>query len=387
MRASLRAQSHYVLLVPLAIASLFLTQSPPVPANNVWWGRTIVANTPQQIWLSSHFGQVLDFIVLQAGRLSDLTFTAHDAMSIVSYANGVVYIAALVVLGIGQGRGAQVRLMIAGMVSPITVYLRGDEEMGAYPFPLLILVAGLALVWRERLRIYHVVTDLLAGVAAAAHGSGLFFLPGIVALRWAAERPRHPERLTLGLRLLDTSAIFFAPAGALLIAYVLIFRTTAIVGGDATGGSWGTLLLPLVGTLHASRPEFQDYTFWSIQHAEDVLTMLGFGAPAFLSLVGLVSLGLRRRDRGLIASIRMDWAVWTLGVMGLVLTVWMYPAGGMMLQAFILVPALSILQTLALRLLVAGHGARAWLWPFLPLLAVSAAASAFLWYRWAENLL
>lgn len=379
-----RQTVHYLVLIPIGLFSLLFSDGPQVPANNVWWSRTLVQNTPQQIWASSHFGQVLDYLILQAVRHVRPGFTASGAMSYASYLNGAVYIAALVVLGIGLGRSAQSRLLIVGLVSPLTVFLRGDEQIGAYPFPLLILVAGLALMWRDRVRAHHVALELLAGTAAALHGSGLLFLPGILAIRFAAERSIRRPAVAVMFRLTESAVTFFGPTGVLLIAYVLVFRHTTIVAGDATGGSWGTLWLPPFGTLHATLPEFQDYAFWSGQHATDVATMLVFGAPAFLFLVG--RLGVARlfgQEDALGLATRDEWPVWTLAFMGLGITIWMYPAGGIMFQAFILVPALSLLHTLSLRALIRGDARGAWLWPFLPIVVVSGAATAALWYRLA----
>jgi len=280
----IRAEDHlFVAVVAVTAVGYLLASSPLVGTDNAGWARHIVADTPRQIWASSHFGQVLNYLVLEGLAWLDPAVTAFTAMRLVSYGMGLLYVAALALLATtSPGRG-RIAFFIIGALSPLTVFLHGEEEIPYYPFPVLLLVAAL---WRRAGRAQGVkqggALSALGGLAAAFHGVGLFFLPGIAALGWgtgSARRSAH-ERVRATL---DSMVMFFGPTGALFVFYVLAFPVVSIFPGDAGGGGQRTLFVPLFGTIAAFH-EFRAYSFFSLTHLQDVALLVVMGAPALLVL-------------------------------------------------------------------------------------------------------
>lgn len=365
-------------LIALAAASLLLT-SPAVGVDNAIWGTFIIANTPVQIWASSHFGQVLDYLVFANLRRIDGTVTAFTAMGAVSYAMGLVYLAGLAVMATTLPRGRRIAFLVVGAASPITVFLHGEEEIPYYPYPLLVLAVALYRRWtpEERRRRGSLVAAL-GGLAAAFHGGGLFFLPGILALRVAAESA--PRAIGTTLRAgFDAGVAFFGPTGALFVFYVLTFPGVAIVPGDAGGGGQQRLFVPLFGEIPAYH-EFRAYSFFSGTHLAEVLAISVMGAPA----LWLLAAAAIPRGRELAALIRADAALWILAGCGLAFATFFYAGVSILITQSILVPILSLAQVLALVTLAELDGPL-WRRLYPLLLALTVAATAFDWLHAGAN--
>jgi len=372
---ALARRAHLVLLGLAAALFFFLVLGPPVPKYNAAWGDYIVEETPLVIWGSSHFGQVANYALLQAGRLAYPDFDAHQALALASYLMGLVYLVAIAILALPLPRTRQVGFFIIASLSPITVFFHGDEELGAYPFPFLLLALGLHRIWKGEPGERDVAVSLLGGLGAALHGVGLFFLPGVIALRLAASRAGRSLRYR-ALISAEATATFFGVSGALVVLYIVAFKNVRFVPGDAGGAGQGTLLLPLLGSVPA-RGEFQAYSFFSLVHLWDIATILLLGAPAFCLFV-LVALFQRQSAW---SGVRSTWEQWILASLGLVITAWLYPAGGMLAAAFMLVPSVSLLQALSLLGFATAEDPRLWIRAFVPLLAGSSLATAVLWSK------
>ena len=361
-----------------AIASLLAT-SPLVGADNATWARSIIADTPHQIWASSHFGQVLNYAVLFLLTRVDPAFTPIASMRIVSYAIGLLYVAALGLLATTVPTRGRVAFFVIGVVSPLTVFLHGEEEIAYYPFPVLVLVAAL---WRRAQARQGGVSGTglaaLGGLAAALHGVGLFFVPGIIAL---SSRTLGGGR-SLSRRVLASAEpllIFFGANGALFILYVLAFPSGSIVPGDAGGGGQRTLFVPLFGTIPTFN-EFREYSFFSLAHLQDVVMLLCMGAPALLVL-GAVAV---RARHAVAAAVRADAPIWVLAGCGIALVLFYYPGVSIFVTQSILVSSLALAQTLAALVLVSTDDSP-WRRSFPVLLVVTVAATAFDWTHAGTN--
>lgn len=360
-------------VVALTAALYLLVPGPAVGQDNVGWARSIVAQTPQQIWASSHFGQVVDYVVLTVLRALEPSASGFTAMRAVSFGMGLVYLAALAVLSTSVPRPARIPLFIVGAVSPISVFLHGEEEIPYYPFPLLVLVAAL---WRTmdapaRARWLSPLAGM-AGIAAALHGVGLFFLPGVLALPVTARSVAGPVRDRV-ITLVGTALAFFGPTGALFILYVLVFPGVTIFPGDASGGGQQRLFVPLLGAI-PEIGEFRAYSFFSLTHLGDVALLIVSGAPA---LVCLVAWTVARRT-GIGAIVREDKALWVMAACGILFVTFYYAGVSVFVTASILIPALSIAQLVAALTLLSVDERP--LWRSFPILAISSvAATVFVW--------
>ena len=366
-------------VVAVTAVGYLLASGPLVGTDNAGWARHIVADTPRQIWASSHFGQVLNYLVLEGLAWLDPGVTAFTAMRLVSYGMGLLYVAALALLATtSPGRG-RIAFFIIGALSPITVFLHGEEEIPYYPFPVLLLVAAL---WRRAGRAQGAerggALAALGGLAAAFHGVGLFFLPGIAALGWGAGSARRSARERV-LATLDSMVMFFGPTGALFVFYVLAFPVVSIFPGDAGGGGQRTLFVPLFGTIPAFH-EFRAYSFFSLTHLQDVALVVVMGAPALLVLAAWAV----ARGRSVAAQLRADAPLWVLAGCGLVFVTFFYPGVSVFVTQSILVPALSLAQVLAALTLVSADSAP-WRRSFPALLLVTVAATAFDWAHAGTN--
>ena len=360
-------------VVAVTAVGYLLVAGPSVGADNEVWGRKIVGETPQLIWASSHFGQVTDYFVLEALRWFEPTVGVFTAMRVVSFAMGLIYLAALALLATTVPRNARVPLFVVGALSPITVFLHGEEEIPYYPFAFLLLAAAL---WRRldpsgRER-WAVPLAGLGGIAAAFHGVGLFFLPGIVALRWGMDSMLRSARERV-VGVLGSALGFFGPTGVLFILYVLVFPGVTIFPGDATGGAQQRLFVPLLGTIPAV-PGFRAYAFFSLTHLQDVALLLAMGAPALVVLVAWAAV---RRDE-VRAVLRADAPLWVMAGCGLVFVLFFYAGVSVLVTQSILVPALSLAQVLA-TLTLTTIDPRPWRRSFPILIAVTIAATTFAW--------
>ncbi len=354
---------------------------PPVHSANVFWSKSLVERANTLIFASSHFGQVLDYLVLQAGRATiGFPFTPVRAMAVVTYGAGLLYLASLALFASTLGRERRVPMFVLGAVSPVTVFLHGDAALGALPAPFALLALTLFRIWsghpdRSRLAI----PALVAGIGAALHGAALILLPGVVALQIAADQARSFGAMARSA--ITGSAAFFGPSGALLIFYVLAFKNVTIIPGDANGGTAGGQVQEFILPFQSIQAigGFRAYAFFSWTHLTDVLTTLAMGVPALASVITLGAL----RPRTMLGSIKRRAPEWAFGAMGVVLVITFYPGIGIIADQYFLVPELAMLQILSLGLVVE-LGRTWWRWAFVPLLATTLAATVIDWQMyWA----
>lgn len=364
------------LLVPCLAAFLFFwfVVGPPAPHDRTW-GERIVQGTPTEIWFSSHLGQVLNYGVLTVVRATIAPeFSAFQAIALDSYVMGLLYLLAAVVLARPLDRGSQSLFVILAAVSPVTILFHGHRGgFVGYPVPFLLLAVGLYRLWRDRLRERQLVVSYLGGFGAALHGLGLFFLPGILLMHLAAEPDAWRRPAAFAVRTAEALSLFFGVSGAAILVYVLLFKEVSIVPGDAHGGA-APLLLPLFSEVPAT-VGFRAYSFFSLQHLRDVAVMMLWGAPALCLVLAYAPF-----RRALVAQdLRSNAVVWFLGLMGVILVVWWYPAVDVVVFAYNAVAALAVLQTLSLLFLLTVHVGRSRVVWFAALLAANAIALAAMW--------
>lgn len=379
MRRLSGGDSVFAVVVAVTSIGSLLATSPLVGSDNSTWARSIIADTPQHVWASSHFGQVLDYLVLKALSWREPATTAIATMRLVSYAFGLLYITAIALLATGLPSRGRVAFFIIGVISPLTVFLHGEEEIAYYPFPVLILVMA---IWRRtggsHAGALDAVLTALGGVAAALHGVGLFFLPGIIGLGWRSGVTVQSLRDRIVVTL-HSFLVFFGPSGVLFVLYILAFPAGSIVPGDAGGGGQRTLFVPLFGTIPAFN-EFRAYSFFSLTHLQDVAMVMGMGAPALLTL-GVAAIVARRT---VIDQLRADGPLWGLAGCGILFVIFYYAGVSIFVTQSILVSALSVAQTLAAVTLLTAD-ARPWRRSFPALLIVTVAATAFDWTHAGTN--
>ena len=352
---------------------------------NRTWADGIIDGTPSLIWASSHLGQVWNFFVVTA-----LDVNAHRAMRLTSYLLGILYLAACAILASTLERRGQVPFFLVASVSPITVFLHGAEEVGFYPAPVLMLALALHRRWPVLEGGRRIAVFALPGIAAALHGVGLFFLPGVVLLD-VLERVRVGTAGVGGalrdatVRGLGVTLTFFGPAGALFIAYVVLFRHVSIFPGDAGGGSQGGVIMLPFQSFPArtiAGVDYRAYAFFSPEHLLDVLATAAMGAPAFCLLLGLLPL----LHRPVWAVVRRELGRWSLALAGLLYALIAYTGAGLTATIFLLVPVLSLLQVMSL-VAFFSVDTRPWTRSLPLLLLPTLTATAFVWSRQAAGVL
>ena len=371
-----RRDAPFAALV-LATAVVYLAiDPPPVHSANVFWSQSLIERANTVIWASSHFGQVLDYLVLQAGRATiGFPFTPVRAMAVVTYGAGLLYLASLAAFASTLGRDRRIPMFLLGSVSPVTVFLHGDASLGALPAPFALLALTLFRIRDGHSdRAQAAIPAIVAGIGAALHGAALILLPGVIALQIAADRARSLGAIARSA--IGGGASFFGPTGALLIFYVLAFRNVTIIPGDANGGTAGgqvqLFILPFQNI--PANGGFRAYAFFSWLHLTDVLTMLAMGVPAFAAVIATVAV----RPRDALGSMRRRAPEWVMGAMGVVVVVTLYPGVGIIAGQYALVPGLALLQVLSLGL-VLELDPTSWRWTFAPMLVATLAATVFDW--------
>ena len=366
----------FAILILATMATYLAIDPPPVHSANIFWSQSLVERANTLIFASSHFGQVLDYLVLQAGRATiGFPFTPVRAMAVVTYGAGLLYLATLALFASTLGRERRIPMFLLGSVSPVTVFLHGDASLGALPAPFALLSLTLFRIWSGRAdRLPLAIPALVAGIGAALHGAALILLPGVVALQLAADRARSAGGVIRSA--VAAGASFFGPSGALLVFYVLGFKNVTIIPGDASGGTAGgqvqEFILPFQ-TIQANGG-FRAYAFFSWLHLTDVVTAIAMGVPALAAVVAFVAL----RPRLTLGTIRRRAAEWVMGLMGVALVVTLYPGVGIVADQYFLVPELALLQVLSLGL-VFEIGRTSWRWAFGPVLLVTLAATVVDW--------
>ena len=372
---SYRRDAPFAALV-LATAVIYLAiDPPPVHSSSVAWSHGLIERANTVIWASSHFGQVLDYLVLQAGRATiGFPFTPVRAMAVVTYGAGLVYLASLAAFASTLGRDRRIPMFLLGSVSPVTVFLHGDAALGALPAPFALLALTLFRIWDGRAdRTHSAIPAIVAGIGAALHGAALILLPGVIALQIATDRARSLGAVARSA--IAGGASFFGPTGALLIFYVLAFRNVTIIPGDANGGVNGQVQLFILPFQNIpANGGFRAYAFFSWLHLTDVLTMLAMGVPALAGVIAAVAV----RSRTVLGSMKRRAPEWVMGAMGVVVVVTLYPGVGMIAGQYALVPGLALLQVLSLGL-VLELDPTSWRWTFAPLLVATVAATVFDW--------
>lgn len=369
-------RSWPVLITCVAAMLFFWTAvGPPAPHERTW-GERIVEGTPREIWFSSHLGQALNYGVLTLVRATVATdFSAFQAIALDAYLMGALYLLAIVVLARSLDATGQRLFVALAALSPVTILFHGHRgSFIGYPVPFLLLAVGVHRLWLDRPRERRLGIGFLGGLAAALHGVGLFFLPGIL-LMYAAETGPWRRPAAFALRTAEALSVFFGVSGAAVLLYMLCFRDVSIIPGDAHGGA-ASLLLPLFSEV----PEtvgFRAYSFFSLLHLSDIAVMLLWGAPALC-----MALAYAPFRRAVVArELRSDPAPWLLGLMGLLFIVWWYPAVDVVVAASGAVAALAVLQTLSLLFLIAAHRGTARLIWFAVLLSADAVALAVMWAK------
>ncbi len=371
------------MLVPCAAAMMFfwILVGPPAPHERTW-GEGIVEGTPTEIWFSSHLGQVLNYGVLVLVRATlDADFSAFQAITLDAYLMGALYLLAVVLLARPLDRVGQSLFVVLAALSPVTMLFHGHRgSFIGYPVPFLLLAVSVYRLRRTGPRERGLGIGSLGGLAAAFHGLGLFFLPGILLMHAAAEPGVWRRPVALALRIAEAVSIFFGVSGAAVLLYMLRFPDVSIIPGDTHGGV-APLLLPLFSEVPAT-VGFRAYAFFSPLHLGDIAVMLLWGAPALC--MGLAYAPFRRAV--VARELRTDPAPWLLGMMGLVFIVWWYPAVDVVVAASGAVAALAVLQTLSLFFLIAAHRGRARLTWFAVLLSADAVALAVMWSKVSGSL-
>ena len=362
--------------IVLATAVIYLAiDPPPVHSVNAFW-LSLVERANTLIFASSHLGQVLDYLVLQAGRATiGFPFTPVRAMAVVTYGAGLLYLGVLAAFASTLGRDRRIPMFLLGAVSPVTVFLHGDASLGALPAPFALLALTLYRIWNGRAdRSLLAIPAIVAGIGAALHGAALILLPGVIALQLAIDKARSIGAVARATG--ASGALFFGPTGALFIFYVLAFKTVQIIPGDANGGTGGgqTQLFILPFQSIQATGGFRAYDFFSWIHLTDVLTMLAMGVPALAVAIAAVAV----RPRAVLGNIKRRAPEWIFSAMGAVLVMTLYPGFGIIAAQYYLVPELALLQIMSLGL-VFELGPTVWRWAFVPALITTLAATVFDW--------
>lgn len=205
------------------------------------WGSFAIAHTPTTIYGSSHLAQFALYCLSRL-RLGPVAPShALAALHLGSRVVGLVYLLAVWSWGrkLEPGLGRLLFLLVGMLLTPVTVYFTGYEEIGFYSLPFALLGMSIAS-GKGRFGSSRYFGAATAGIGAALHGLGFFFLPAFFSLPRGRSRAAWFEMLAENVR---TVLAFFAPNGIALLVYLLRLKNVSIVPGDAHGGENGSLLL------------------------------------------------------------------------------------------------------------------------------------------------
>ncbi|AKU94363.1 hypothetical protein AKJ09_01027 [Labilithrix luteola] len=237
------------------------------------WGSSLIAHTPKTIYGSSHLAQVMLYGLSRLPLVPLAPTRALGAMHLGSRLIGLLYLVAVSSWArkLEPGTTRLLFLVVGMFLTPVTVYFTGYEEVGFYSLPFVLLGMSIA-TGSQRLGRWRYLGAATAGIGAALHGLGFFFLPAFLSLPRA--RTRGALRDSLVENVYSVLA-FFAPNGVAFLAYFLRMKDVTIVPGDARGGENGSLLLQWTFRRDG-------HYFLQTAHAVHVLEIVALTAPAFV---------------------------------------------------------------------------------------------------------
>ncbi|MCE9637376.1 MAG: hypothetical protein K8T90_16855 [Planctomycetes bacterium] len=338
-------------VVAVVFVVALLNVGRPTLRGDVKWGAHLIAETPKRILFSSHLAQVTGWAALESG----VADRARDAMSFVSRCGAFAWAAAAVAFvvatagsasstSLGNRFATRIPLLVALMLTPLTLFFCGYEELGHLGAPFALLAAALLVAGRSPL-----LAALAVGCAAAVHGVGFALVPGLLAACWLSETTRFRRIVTT----IAAAHVVFVPTVVCVLAYRVALPRAVLSAGDAFGGASGRLLLPVWG-------EYRGVSLWSVDHWAHVARIGWRGAPAVI--VALAACCVPRVRAGL-----ADWIVRRRGVVLLAVSAFGFVAHffagyGPRYDADLLIPACALLNVAAC-LFVADSPLRAtWTW-------------------------
>jgi len=328
---ALRWKIPQILLLCMGFLFFVFLKGPPTCGDKYWEG-SLIYNTHNRIHGSAHLAHTLNYVILRfCQKVFNEPYGAELTLRTTSYLLSLVYLAVLLLFSSQlDSFKRECAFIISGILAPLAIFFHGYKEVGFYSYPFLLLILGLYLSRKAVLK-YPYLISLLGGLAAALHGVGLFFLPGIILINFSLLPPSVSRRDKVQ-NVVETIFLFFGAYGIFFLLYIM--ESMTVVSGDAN------TVKREIGYF-ASLPLILNYLFQNMKH---VIISLILGAPSFFVLIS--SIFLKKKKKLDLKFPSVPWQACFFAGMGIIFMM-VFHGCGLAFDMDIYIPAMSLISILS----------------------------------------